>query len=141
MNGGETSRMRKAGEELEPELRAALNDFRLSLDAWSQASIGRPRAASAPSRVWRRTLGWALGCLLAAGSLSGSLWQHHRHLLAEQARIAMLRRQQDEQRRLAELRAGQEEEQLLASIDNALARQVPSAMDPLAELMGEEERR
>jgi len=45
-----------------------------------------------------------------------------------------------EQRRLAaEERAGQEEEDLLAKVDGDVSREVPSAMEPLAQLMAEDE--
>jgi hypothetical protein len=45
-----------------------------------------------------------------------------------------------EQERLAALeRARQEEEDLLAKVDSDVSREVPSAMEPLAQLMAEDE--
>ncbi|MGB8258810.1 MAG: hypothetical protein WCE75_00595 [Terracidiphilus sp.] len=127
----------REGEELEPELAAALADFRRSLDAWSEAELSRPRMAAAPRRVWRLALGWALGCLLAAGGVSGGLYEHHRSVLAEQARIEQQR--QLELERAAE--QAREEEELMARVDSDVARQAPSALEPLAQLMAEDEAR
>jgi hypothetical protein len=90
--------------------------------------------------------------VLVAGGVSVGFWEHHRLQAAEQARIAQ-QHQMELQRIVAEhaersghvARAEQktreEEEQLLASVDSAVARQVPAAMEPLAELMAEDETR
>lgn len=119
------------------ELGEALRDFRLSVHAWSDAVYNRPRAAIEPvkNRIWRLTAGWSLGCVLVAGSVSGGVYQHHRQQLA---RIAAAR-QAEQQRLAAQARASQEEEDLLAKVDSDVSREVPSAMEPLAQLMAEDE--
>lgn len=119
------------------ELNEALSDFRLSIHAWSDAEFSRPRAAVQPvrRRIWRLAAGWALGCVLIAGTASGGVYQHlHRQQLAriEAARMA-------EQQRLAAIERARQEEDLLAKVDRDISREVPSAMEPLARLMAEDE--
>ena len=124
------------------ELREALKNFRLSVHAWSDAVYSRPRtvgAPVAPRQVWRLALGWALGCVLVAGGASAGFYQHHQREMEiknAQARVA-------EQQRLAahqkQLLAQQEDEDLLAKVDNDVSREVPDAMEPLAQLMAEDE--
>lgn len=124
--------------EQDSELNKALKDFRLSVHAWSDAAFSRPRtaiAAVAPKRIWRLAVGCALGCVLVAGGASVGLWQHHQReieLRITQARIA-------EQQRLAALQAQQDDEDLLAKVDSDVSREVPIAMEPLAQLMAEDE--
>ena len=126
--------------ELEPELKAALTDFRLSVDAWAGQAISRPCTATVRARIWRNALGWALGCVLVAGGVGGGFWEHGRHVAAEQARIQQ-QRQMELERQAAENKARLEQDELLASVDSAVARQAPSAMDTLADLMAEDESR
>jgi hypothetical protein len=95
---------------------------------------------------------WALGCLLAAGSLAGTLYERHQqqeaarmaaikaaeqkaaleHKAAEQpvAATVVTRRQPTAVRR-----AANENENLLATVDSDVSRQVPAAMEPLAQMM------
>jgi hypothetical protein len=134
------------GEGLHPQcdeaLDEALRDFRLSVHAWSDAACNRPRTALAPAhrrRVWRLAAGWALGCALVAGGVSGGFYEHHqREMKIAAARAAEQQRLAAEQRdRLAK----EEEEDLLAKVDRDISREVPSAMEPLAQLMDEDETR
>jgi hypothetical protein len=123
--------------EQDSELNEALTNFRLSVHAWSEAAFSRSRtavAAVAPRQVWRLAAGWALGCVLVAGGASAGLWQYHqREMRITQARVA-------EQQRLAALQqARQEDEDLLAKVDSDVSREVPAAMEPLAQLMVEDE--
>ena len=70
------------------ELEATLKDFRMSVHAWSDATLSRPRTVKVEikRRSWR-VASWALGCVLAAGGLSGGLLeQHHQR---EVVRIAV----------------------------------------------------
>ena len=117
----------------------ALKNFRQSVHAWSEVAYSRPRTEIrvAVHRGWRLATAWALGCVLAAGSLSGGLYQHHRRqVLAGQAREA----QQAKARQLAaEQRAQVADEDLLATVDSDISRTVPAAMEPLAQLMDESE--
>ena len=121
------------GEGLDPELDEALRDFRLSLHGWSESAYGRPRTVLAASsrRVWRLATGWAMACVLVAGGASAGLWQHHRTVIQEM-KIARLAEQQ---RLIAQEQARLEEEDLLAKVDSEVSREVPSAMEPLAQLM------
>jgi hypothetical protein len=125
-------------EKLEPELREALGDFKLSVDAWSEAMISRPREAKAPLRAnWSAVTKWALGCVVFAGTVSGGVYQNHKQVQAakfEAARIAEQQREM-EAARVAKVN----EEDLMANIDSDVARQVPSALQPLANLMADDE--
>jgi hypothetical protein len=128
------------GTTLDPELDQALKTFRLSVHAWSDAAYNRPRPFVAPAmhhRAWRLAAAWTLGFALVAGGVSGGIFErHHRQ---EVARIAA-QREAEHQRQLAADRA-REEEELLAKVDSDVSRQVPSAMEPLALLMAEDETR
>jgi hypothetical protein len=127
-------------------LEEALKDFRLSVHAWSESAMNRPRRPmhSAVRTTWRLAVTWAVGCLLAVGSVGGGLYErHHRQEMARQAEAEKVRQGQraaeaaaatpQEQGEAASTR--EEDEQLLAEIDSAVSRQVPSAMEPLAFLM------
>jgi hypothetical protein len=126
--------------ELEPKLDEALRDFRLSVHAWSDEAYSRPRTAFVDStrrRVWRLAVGWALGCVLVAGGVSGGVWQHHQ----QEMRLAAVRAAEHE-RLVTEQQSQlvrQEDEDLLAKVDSDISRVVPSAMEPLAQLMAEDE--
>jgi hypothetical protein len=90
--------------------------------------------------------------MLAAGSLAGGLYErHHRQ---EQARIAALKAAEQKaalvhaapekpvkativskRQPTAVKRAASENEDLLATVDSDVSRQVPAAMEPLAQMM------
>ena len=128
------------GGIFDPEVEEALKNFRSSVHAWSDAAYNRPRPAAAPAfdrKVWRLAAAWTLGIALAAGGVSGGMFErHHRQ---EQARIAA-QREAEHQKQVAAERA-REEEELLAKVDSDVSREVPSAMEPLALLMAEDEAR
>jgi uncharacterized protein HemX len=126
------------------KLDEALRDFRMSIHAWSEATLSRERTAIAPvapRRVWRLAVGWALGCVLVAGGASAGLWQHQqREMRNAAARVAEQQRLQEQlaaQQRSQQAR--QEDEDLLAKVDSDVSRDVPAAMEPLAQLMVEDE--
>lgn len=119
------------------ELEGALRNFRQSVHAWSEAEFARPRTiAPAPSRVHRpwALVSSALGVVLAAGLAVGGV--HERNLRIEQARIAA-QREAEQQRQIAAEKAKQSEN-LLANIDTAVSREVPSALEPLAQMMDDD---
>lgn len=132
---------------MDPVFEETLKDFRLSVQAWSEAAMNRPRRPihSAVHATWRAAVSWALGCLLAAGTLGGGLYERqHRQELAKQAAAEKARQGQQlaaeaasanthEQDGVASTR--EQDEHLLAEVDSAVSRQVPSAMEPLAALM------
>lgn len=135
--------------ELDAEMQQVLSDLRSSVHAWSDAAYHRPRTIpSAEHRVWRSALGWALGCLLAAGAVSTGLYQSQhkpdRNQTAQQtvqphSGTAV---QQNSAKSYAamvqEQPAGEEDDALMAKVDSEVSRQVPSAMDPLAQLLDED---
>lgn len=121
------------GAMADPELEQALRDFRSSVHAWSEAVYQRPRLVEvAPRRIaWRKAAAWALGSVLMAGGVGGGLLEYqHRQ---EQARIAAAR-EAEHQRQLQEEKARQAEEEL-ARVDSDVSREVPDALEPLAQLM------
>jgi hypothetical protein len=124
--------------EQDVELEQALKNFKSSMHAWSDAMYSRPRAVSKEIRVrsWRLAAGWALGCALVAGSVSGGLLErHHRQ---DVARIAAEQRAAESERQLRQQQAAKvSDEVLLADVDSDVSRQVPSAMEPLAQMMDE----
>jgi hypothetical protein len=131
-------RENKSDRVLDPAMEEALGNFRRSVHAWSEAASNRTRIATpiAGHRRWRLAAGWALGCVLAAGSLTGGIYErHHRQAVAEMkaAHEAALRES------AARQRARQADEDLLATVDTAISREVPVAMEPLAQLMDSDE--
>jgi uncharacterized protein HemX len=115
------------------EMNETLRDFRLSVCSWSEAVYSQPRTIAAPARrgSWRLAAGWALGCVLVAGGLSGG--GVHRH---QQQRMRIAAERVAEQQRLAaQEKARLEEEDLLAKVDSDVSQEVPSAMEPLAQMM------
>ena len=126
-------------EALDPVLKQALGDFKESVHSWSDAAYARPRNlhSSSSSRTWRLAAGWSLAAMLIAGATSGGVYMHHKRLVADQIaaqRAAELQRQEAIAR--AQKQA-QDEEEMLASVDTAVSREVPSAMEPLAQLSEE----
>jgi hypothetical protein len=121
----------------DPGFDRVLSDFRSSVHAWSEAAYNRPRpSAAASSRaVWRKAAAWALGSMLVIGAAGGGVLEsRHRQ---EAARIAAAREAQ-QQRAFAEERE-REAEKELAKVDTDVAREVPNAMEPLAQLMTEDD--
>ncbi len=125
-------------EVVEAGLEDVLRNFRSSVHAWSQAEFTRPRAIvlAQHHRIWRSATAWALGCVLASGSMSIGLYQHqHREQLA---RIAAQRAAQERQMAAAQAAAQRiEDGKLMAAVDKDVSQEVPSAMEPLAQLMDE----
>ena len=137
-----------AGEVDDPEVAQALRHFKASVDASSRAAYSRLDAAHSRPRTkvvrpaghnWRLVAGWALGCVLAVGSLAGALYEHHHR--QELVRMAATRAAQ--KARQARLEAEQSaaanaittDQDLLATVDSDVSREVPAAMEPLAQLM------
>lgn len=117
----------------DPELAATLRDFRASVHAWSEAAYQRPRTLRVTTRhiVWRRAVVWASGLVLAAGMATTGIYEHH-----HQQELARIKAQQEaEHQRVLAAQRERETENLMAQIDKAISRQVPSAMEPLADLM------
>ena len=130
---------RFAGETPDAELERVLGDFKASVHAWSAAEYSRPRTVQViRRRYWRLAAGWAMGCVLMAGSVTGGVYEYqHRQQQARTAAAVHARQQQ----RLPEERTQQEDANLLATVDSDVSREVPSAMEPLAQLMDEDTNR
>lgn len=131
----EQTKMESAHEfEQDPVLNEALRSFRESVHAWSEAEFARPRTVAVAARVRRP---WAivsctLGLVLAAGVAVTTV--HERDVHLQQQRLAAAQRQAEQQRELAAQRA-KESEDLLANVDKDVSREVPSALEPLAQMM------
>jgi hypothetical protein len=129
-------------ETLDPELREALGNFKASVDAWSDEMISRPREAKAPARTnWSAATKWALGCVVFAGTVSGGMYQNYR--LQEAARVEATRAA-EQQRELAAAKANKQDDlaandDLMANVDTDIAREVPSALEPMASLMTDDD--
>lgn len=121
-------------ESIDPTLQAALLDFRDTVHAWSENEHARPRRVVQPATrhgLTRRSLAWALGLIVAVGAGSGAVYERHHQLeLAKQE----AQRQAEQQRVIAQKHA-QETDLLLANIESDVSREVPSAMEPLAQMM------
>lgn len=122
----------------DPMLLAALRDFRASVNHWSEAACHRTRPAVQPATrrtASRRSLAWALGLVITAGLAGSGVYEHHHHqVLAQRAHQLELQRE----KALAAQRAqedAQRVEDLLAKVDTDVSREVPAAMEPLAQLM------
>jgi hypothetical protein len=137
-NGLKGQAVNATDAEQDVELEQALKNFKSSVLAWSDAMYSRPRTVAREVRLqnWRLALGWALGCVLVAGSVSGGLLErNHRQ---EVARIAAERRAAEQLRQVRQQQAAMvSDEVLLADVDSDVSRQVPSAMEPLAQMMDE----
>lgn len=129
----------------DPELEEALKNFRMSFHALSDAAYCRPRTVAQVVRHsnWRLAAGCALAGVLVAGGVSGSFYERHQRL--ESARIAAAAHAAEQQRLASEKQGlvqdrpiGDDEEDLLATVDRDVSRQVPSAMEPLAQLMDDQ---
>ena len=126
-------------EMLEPDLREALSNFKASVDAWSDAMMSRPRAVKAPARTnWSAVTKWALGCVVFVSTVSGGVYQNYQQQEAQKVEAARVREQQQREKAAAKL-AKADEEDLMASVDSDVAREVPSALEPLATLMTEDD--
>jgi hypothetical protein len=142
-----TDAVSAADEELTPELDLSLREFRLSVHAWSAAAYSRPRAAVAAVRrkpVWRLAAGWTLSGVLLAGGVSTGVWEHHRQEIRQVNRMAAARVVEHErpaanERNQQVRQVRQEDEDLLAKVDSDVSRGVPSAMEPLAQMMAGDE--
>lgn len=122
--------------DLDPEFARTLQNFGSCVRAWSDAELTRPRTlAPVRRRLWRLAVGWAMAAVVTVGAVSGGVvYQTHQRQQAALAAAA----QAAERQRLAAQKA-QEEENLLAMVDSDVSRQAPRAMEPLAQLMSDDD--
>jgi F0F1-type ATP synthase epsilon subunit len=78
-----------------------------------------------------------LALVLVTGGVSGGFYERHQ----KELRIAAAARLAEQQRAAREFEAREDEEDLLAKVDSDVSRVVPSAMEPLAQLMAEDKTR
>lgn len=136
----------------DPVLREALRNFRGSVHAWSDAAYNRPRGvlAAAHRSAWRRSVAWVLSLALSLAIGGAVGWErHHQNEIARQHE--QQQREREQQRQLAQQQAlaaqqklqglqdAQGSEDLLAKVDSDISREVPAAMEPLAQLMTNED--
>jgi len=131
-----------AGEVDNRIVAQALRNFKASVDAWSDAAYSRPRTGVSMSvrrGGWRMAAGWALGCAMTMGVISGAAYERHRQQeLAKIAANNAAARKAAEQRTVAAQAAANPADQdadLLATVDRDVSQQVPTAMEPLAQMM------
>lgn len=117
---------------LDPALRQTLSAFKASVDAWSDAALSQPRVVRPVGLHRGRVLvGWGLAAALLIGTgATGTYEYHQRQVAALAARQAEEARQRAEEQKLQ----AQRDEEMFASVDSAISREVPSAMEPLAVL-------
>jgi hypothetical protein len=139
-------------EAEETELQQALQSFRQSVHAWSEAEYARPRSvqSAAVRHTWKWALTWAMGCALAIGGLGVGLYEHNQQQAAkgngtpqqQQMTAAATQSAAPEVKAPAVKEAPVQEAEvdasLLAAVDRDVSRQVPSEMEPLAQLMESE---
>lgn len=139
---------RESVEIAEAGLEDALKNFRSSVHAWSETEFTRPRAVllaehrQARHMTWRTATAWALGCALAAGSLSAGIYEHHHHdqlarMAAQRAAAESALQQRQPAAAQAPADTPAQDEKLMAAVDQDVSQEVPSAMEPLAQLMNE----
>jgi len=138
MNGDEQKNgMHSAGNAMleDAMLEDVLKSFRQSMQAWSDAAYSRPRSGAqvAARSGWRLATAWALGGVLAVGALGTGAYEHHHREAVARMRAAQVQQQQ----LAAQERARVADEDLLATVDSDVARTVPAAMEPLAQMMDE----
>lgn len=146
----------------DPELEAVLKELRANVHAWSAATYesryertDRTRArvlSQVPHRtLWHRSLVWALSIILTAGIVTAGVYQYRQK---EQTRQAAIERELEHQRQAkqqvsqqagvtpgqAAPQSGRDVDELLARVDRDVARETPSAMEPLARLMDDDEK-
>ena len=131
----------------DPMLEAVLHDFRASVRAWSEAKYRSGNEAAyrgkslvlspVPHRtLWNRSLAWSLSLALALGAGSATFYEYHQQQLA---RAVAAQREADHQRQLAAAQHTREVDDLLAMVDSDVSREVPSAMEALANPTSEDE--
>lgn len=135
---------------LEAELGEALGEFRDCARSWGQASYARPARTMQPVHRlgWRLAAGWAVAVLLAVLTTGGvAVWREHRTVAGAPPAVKPLPAVPQEAHRNQPATLEKPEsavpdladEDLLAKIDRDVARQTPKAMEPLAQLMDEDE--
>ena len=127
--------------EEDPTVALALQHFRDSIHAWSEAELSQPRAVTNRVFFWairRPALNWAAASIMALTAVSiplayryeASQQQKHEAFVLEQQKIA------------SEAAARQQayavdDEDLLRHVDSDIAQATPDAMEPLASLMSD----
>jgi hypothetical protein len=136
---------RFAGED-DPVVAQSLRNFKASVDAWSAAMMRRqPAAVARAHHSWRMVASWAMGCVLAAASVAGAVYERqHKQELTRTAAAKAAAQKAAQERLIAEQQPvtaveNNSDRDLLANVDNDISRAVPSAMEPLAQMMDEKQ--
>jgi hypothetical protein len=136
---------------IESELDETLKGFRASVHAWSDATCGRPSVmAKVPGLRWRLAWGCAVGMLMTVVGVGTLVRVPHRvspqaaeppETLSERASeqapalVASKREPVVVSRSASAGRSAMRADDSLASVDSDVSRQVPQALEPLAQLM------
>jgi len=133
--------------EEDPQVEAALRNFRQSVHSWSEQEYSRTRIpAASPRSSWNwfanPVAAWGLAGILAVSAVtvptSIHLHNEHQREAAQQA-AAEAQRQQElrHQQELQQAAMNISDEDLLSHIDSDLSQAAPDAMEPLARLMSQ----
>ena len=128
-------------EQQDAVFEEAMSHFRQSIHAWSDAEFSKPRTVAAlPSRVslYRLAAGWAMTLVLAVGLAGGGVYKYHAHQQMLEA-VAAQKIEQDRQVAQQKEQKVREAEAVLADVQLAVSREVPSALDSLAQSYGVDE--
>lgn len=134
---------------MESELREILDGFRENVQAWSEVAGRQSRRMEGHATShWRVALGWALGCVVVVAVAGGLLRMRRPAASAVSApQIAMSegaaeaegtrpKPQNAETPHLVRVERAPEaahSEDLLAKVDSDVSRQIPEALEPLAQ--------
>jgi hypothetical protein len=134
--------------EEDPQVEAALRNFRQSIHSWSEQEYSRTRIPAASSRRSSWSLftnpiaAWGLAGVLAVSAVTVPTSMHYRHVeqqrVAEQAAAEAQRQQElQHQHEIEQAAMKISDDELLSHIDSDLAQAAPDAMEPLASLMNQ----
>lgn len=132
----------KGPEFEDPEVEAALRNFRQSVRGWSDGEFTKTRTITPKARAWRYwqvpVLGWGLAAVLLVSVVTVPVEVYHQREIAAQDKA---RQQQqpavDAEQQTASTANSMTDEELLSHVDTDIAQATPDAMEPLASLMSD----
>ena len=132
------------GQELEdPQVEAALRNFRQSVRGWSDGEFTKTRTITPKARAWRYwqvpVLGWGLAAILVVSAVSVPVEIHHQRQVAADRAAAEQQKQRliNADQQTASFESAMTDEELLSHVDTDIAQAAPDAMEPLARLMSD----
>ena len=131
----------KEPEFEDPQVEAALRNFRQSVRGWSDGEFTKTRTITLKARAWRYwqvpVLGWGLAAVMVVSAVSVPVEIHHQRAVAADRAAAEQRKQRliDADQQTASVESVMTDEELLSHVDTDIAQATPDAMEPLARLM------